>query len=81
MRTDLSTPCLLHHVPKMYKTGASFTFAFRKRIAKALSKIVTKDFKLIFKQFRKFLGKSHLCSNYKKLEVVESYKPVSDKFD
>ena len=70
----------MYWFPKMYKTPnrARFTLASRKDTTSALSKTVTKDFKLIFKQTQKF----HIFhSDYKTFWVVENSKPVIARLD
>ena len=62
-------------------TGARFIVACRKWSTKALSKAVTKAFKLIFKQIQIFHENSHFYSDYKKFWVVENSKRAIDRLD
>ena len=51
---------------------------------KALSKAVTKAFKLIYKQIQNFHGRSHFYFDYKSFEIIcvfEISKPVINRLD
>ena len=60
-------------------TGARFVVASRQLGRKALSKAVTKNFKLIFKQIQSSHENWHYCHDYKKVWVVENSKPRLDQ--
>ena len=68
----------MYWLPKMHKTrtGARFILVSRKCSTTALSRAVTKTFKLIFTQIQSFHEKSHFYYSYKKFWVL-----VTDRLD
>ena len=64
---------IMSGLPKIHKipTGTRFIVASRKCSTKALSKIVTKAFKLFTKQTQSFHKKSYFHSYYKKFQVID----------
>ena len=74
---------IMYWLPKMHqtRTGARFILVSRKCSTIALSRAVTKTFKLIFTQIQSFHEKSHFYYSYKNFWVLEKSMPVIDRLD
>ena len=67
----------MHEDPK----GEHFIAASKKRSTKLVSKAVTKVSKTIYHQMQSFHNKSHFYPSFKEFWVIESSKPIIEKFE
>ena len=79
---DRSLP-IMYWLPKLHKTpiGARFIIASKNCSNKPLSNVISKIFKMIFKNVENFHSKTKFYSSFKKFWVVENSYPIIEKLN